>query len=181
MNRLPTWAMVGSTRLEHIRRVAALMDEWASTLALSVAERERWLRAAWLHDALRDAPRGELIRWVDLPHLPVALLHGPAAAARAETDGEHDAGILAAIRYHSVGWAGWDMVGWALYAADYLEPGRDPGDARRAALAAGFPAEPVKVVRKVAKRRMKQIVRTGSAIPEETWAFWNSLVKDPLR
>src|SRR2546426_7680524 len=39
-------------------------------------------RAAWLHDALRDAPAAD------------ELQHGPMAAERAARDGERDPGVL---------------------------------------------------------------------------------------
>ena len=59
------------------------------------------------------------------------------AAARAKADGEIDRGVLDAVRYHSVGLAEWDMVGRILYAADFLEPGREFDRAGRAELVAG--------------------------------------------
>ena len=88
-------------------------------------ERNRWLRAVWLHDALRDAPAEELERWAPTAPGPTELRHGPASAARAKAEGETDRGVLDAVRYHSVGLAEWDMVGRVLYCADFLEPGRE--------------------------------------------------------
>ena len=49
--------------------------------------------------------------------------------------------MLDAVRYHSVGLAGWDMVGRVLYCADYLEPGRTLAREWRADLAARFPRD----------------------------------------
>ena len=57
---LPSWAQVGPKRLEHIRRVAALLDQWGAAMSLPAAEHARWLRAGWLHDAIKDAPTEEL-------------------------------------------------------------------------------------------------------------------------
>ena len=91
---LPFWAVVTAERRAHIERVAALIGGWARAMRVSPAERERWLRAAWLHDALRDAPAA------------TALDHGPVCADRLMMEGERDQGLLDAVRYHSLGYAG---------------------------------------------------------------------------
>lgn len=161
---LPVWAVAGPERRTHIERVVALLDAWAVALGVSPAERDRWRRAGWLHDALRDAPTAD------------ELAHGPAAADRAAADGERDQGVLDAVRFHSRGYAGWDNVGRMLYLADYLEPGRPYDVEERAALAARVPAERDAVLREVAQRRIAWAVRSGWALPAETVAFWNALV-----
>jgi HD superfamily phosphohydrolase YqeK len=172
---LPTWAVVSPDRLAHIERVVALVRGWADAMAVDEAERGRWLRAAWLHDALRDAPAEELERWSQSEREPAALRHGPASAARAAADGEVDRGVLDAVRYHSLGYAAWDMVGRVLYCADFLEPGRSFERAERAELARRFPLAPADVLLEVARRRMLHIVRSGWPLPEPTVHFWNSL------
>ena len=160
---LPPWAEAGPERRAHVARVAALLEEWAGAMGVDATERARWARAAWLHDALRDAPGGD------------ELVHGPAAATRAAAEGETDAGVLAAVRHHSVGWADWDAVGRMLYLADHLEPGRRHDAAERRALAARVPADPIGVLREVARRRIERILRSGWPLRPETVAFWNSL------
>lgn len=160
---LPPWAQAGPERRAHVARVAALLEEWAGAMGVDQAERARWARAAWLHDALRDAPG------VD------ELAHGPAAAARAAAAGETDAGVLDAVRHHSVGWAPWDQVGRMLYLADYLEPGRRHDADERRVLAARVPSDPVGVLREVVRRRIERTLRSGWALRPETVAFWNSL------
>lgn len=175
--RLPSWACVGERRLEHIRRVSDLVETWADVMRIDPGERLRWLRAVWLHDALRDADPSVLINeggdgaGVLLPE----VLHGPAAAHRAEREGERDRGILDAVRYHSVGYPDWELVGRVLYAADFLEPGRSFDRAERAALAERFPADPDGVFREVVRRRLAYIVREGWSIPEPTVRLWNHL------
>jgi HD superfamily phosphohydrolase YqeK len=139
-------------------------------------ERHRWLRAVWLHDALRDASAEELERWASSVPGPVSLKHGPAAAARAKAEGELDRGVLDAVRYHSVGLAEWDMVGRVLYAADYLEPGRPFDRERRAELARRFPVDSRGVLREIASQRLVHIMASGWPLPEPTVRFWNSLV-----
>src|SRR5438132_5897182 len=126
---LPAWAIVTPERRAHIERVVALLATWAVPRRTAEAERARWLRAGWLHDALRDAPAAN------------ELAHGPMAAERAAREGETDRGVLDAVRYHSIGYASWENVGKMLYLADYLEPGRPFDQPRRAALAARVPAE----------------------------------------
>jgi HD superfamily phosphohydrolase YqeK len=84
--------------------------------------------------------------------------------------------VLDAVRYHTIGYAGWDNVGRMLYMADFLEPGRDFDGAARAALAARVTAERHDVLREVAARRLTWIVRSGWALPPETVEFWNALV-----
>ena len=82
---LPPWAVVTPERRAHIERVVALLATWAAALRAPEAERARWVKAAWLHDALRDAPAaGE-------------LAHGPMAAERAAREGESDRGVLDAV------------------------------------------------------------------------------------
>jgi HD superfamily phosphohydrolase YqeK len=144
-------------------------------MSVAPRERHRWLRAVWLHDALRDAPDEELGRWASSTPGPAELRHGPASAARAKAEGETDRGILDAVRYHSVGLAEWEMVGRMLYCADYLEPGREFARERRAELAGRFPREPAGVLREVAMLRVLRLVKSGWPIPEPTVRFWNSL------
>src|SRR5256886_7139299 len=133
-------------------------------MAVSDAERSRWVRAAWLHDALRDEQRSD------------ELAHGPRAAAHAAHGGERDRGVLDAVRYHTVGYLHWDDVGRMLYLADFLEPGRllDPAD--RAALAARVPRERDAVLKEIARRRIEWVIRSGYQLMPATVGFWNSLV-----
>jgi len=161
---LPSWAVVTPERRAHIERVAALVDAWATELRVPATEADRWRRAAWLHDALRDAPSAS------------ELDHGPLCADRLTREGERDQGLLDAIRYHSVGFAGWDGVGRILYMADYLEPGRTFDVGERSELRARMPLEKDTVLIDVARSRIKWIVRSGWSLPPETVAFWNSLV-----
>ena len=161
---LPAWATVTPDRHAHIGRVVDLLTGWAAAMGTAPAERARWLKAVWLHDALRDAPGTD------------ELAHGPAAADRAAAEGERDRGVLDAVRYHSVGYAGWDAAGHMLYLADYLEPGRAFDPTGRAALAAQVPRDAGGVLREVARRRIKWTVESGWALRPETVAFWNALV-----
>lgn len=164
---LPSWAQVSTERRGHIERVVALLDRWATAMRVPAAERDRWLRAGWLHDALRDAPLGG----------PFA--HGPAAADLAAAAGETDEGVLSAVRHHTVGSAEWDDVGRMLYLADFLEAGRNFGDgtarAGRAALAERVPSARDDVLREVARQRLEWVLRSAWPLAPATVAFWNQL------
>jgi HD superfamily phosphohydrolase YqeK len=159
---LPPWAVVTPARRAHIERVVALLSGWADMMEVTPQERARWLRAGWLHDALRDAM------------LPDARAHGPAAAERAAAEGEQDRGVLDAVRFHTIGSAAWDDVGRMLYLADFLEPERPLPD--RADLARRVPNERDTILREVARRRLEWIIRSGWPLPDATVAFWNQLV-----
>ena len=174
---LPSWAAASPKRVAHIERVAALAGTWAERMRVSDTERARWLRAVWLHDAFRDADEAALAHWAPDAPGPPSLRHGPASAARAEAEGETDRGVLDAVRYHSVGYAGWDMVGRVLYCADYLEPGRASARERRAELAARFPDDPGGVLAAVAAERVSHLVQSRWPLIEPTVGFWNSLVE----
>ena len=160
---LPAWAQVSAERRAHIERVVKLLNSWADAMHVDGNERDRWLRAGWLHDALRDAPLGD------------PLAHGPAAADRAAADGERDRGVLDAVRFHTVGAPDWDDVGRMLYLADYLEPGREFASAERAQLGRRVPAERDAVLREVARRRIEWLLGSGWPLPATTVAFWNQL------
>lgn len=160
---LPPWAHVSAERRAHIERVAGLVGNWADAMGVPEAERARWLKAAYLHDALRDAP------------LTGALAHGPAAADRAGQEGETDQGILDAVRYHTVGYAGWDDAGRMLYLADFLEPGRKFAADERRALAARVPRERDAVLKEVVRWRIEWVLRSGWPLVPETVGLWNAL------
>ncbi len=175
--RLPDWARAGDARRAHIARVAALMDRWAAALDLPDPERRRWRAAAWLHDVLRDAPPADLrpLAGAEFDGLPGKLLHGPAAATRLRQEGVRDEPLLAAVAFHTLGDAGFDVLGRALYAADFLEPGRSFSPGRRAVLRARMPAALDDVVRTIVRARIAHLMEAGHPIHPRTVAFWNTL------
>jgi HD superfamily phosphohydrolase YqeK len=163
--------------MAHVTRVAQLAAEWAEAMGVPDSERNRWLRAVWLHDALRDASDATLGEWASSITGPVELRHGPASAARAKAEGETDRGVLDAVRYHSVGLAEWDMVGRVLYCADYLEPGRDFEHEHRAQLASEFPRRTKHVLREVARARLLHVIQSDWPLLDPMVRFWNSLAE----
>jgi HD superfamily phosphohydrolase YqeK len=172
---LPSWAKVTPKRRAHIERVTTLLSAWADALRISPAERDDWLSAGALHDALRDAPDGELRELTGDETRDAEVLHGPAAAARLESMGDTNRSVLLAIRYHTVGCAEWDRVGRALFMADFLEPGRSFTRRDRAFLAEHAPHDFDGVFRQVLRARLEYALREGYALFPETVSLWNSV------
>jgi 2-amino-4-hydroxy-6-hydroxymethyldihydropteridine diphosphokinase len=172
---LPAWAQVRDKRRAHIQRVIALLMQWSETMELSAEERADWYNAGLLHDALRDAPESDLRGLADDATREVELLHGPAVANLLAGRGEANAGVLAAIRYHTVGSPDWDRTGRALYMADFLEPGRNFARKDRAFLAAQVPHDFDGVFRQVLRARLEHALREGYTLFPETVSLWNAV------
>jgi 2-amino-4-hydroxy-6-hydroxymethyldihydropteridine diphosphokinase len=176
--RLPSWAQVSDKRRAHIARVTALLDDWARQLQLSAAEAHAWHDAGRWHDALRDASDAELqagTAGTPFADRPLSVLHGPAAAARLEREGEARADVLRAVRCHTVGDQDWERTGRALFMADFLEPGRQFMVADRAFLASHLAHDFDGVFRQVVRMRIEWTVREGKTLFPETVALWNSV------
>jgi HD superfamily phosphohydrolase YqeK len=169
--RLPEWTQAKPTRREHMRRVAALMHEWAVALGLSADDVARWTAAGYLHDARRDAD-GEALR-AEVPEayraLPGKLLHGPAAAERLR--GELDPELRAAIRAHTLGSPEFGPLGRALYLADFLEPGRRFSPEWTESLRRRMPRDMDAVLREVVDARIGHVKSNGGVLHPETEAF----------
>jgi len=170
---LPDWANVSRKRRAHIERVAEVVRDWATAIGVSDQERSRWLRAVYFHDAIKDATNEEIEQLVPAETYIAALKHGPAAAVLARRFGETDEGVLDAVRFHSIGFAGWDWAGKILYMADYLEPGRKFRRKWRGELRAFAASDPESALFEVARARMAWLVESGWPIPRETLEFWN--------
>ena len=172
---LPSWAVVSEARRGHIARVTALLDHWARTMQLDAGERRAWHDAGQWHEARRDADEATRRSLVPDAVLPVAILHGPAAAARLAMDGEQRSDVLDAVRLHTTGAAAWGRTGRALYMADYLEPGRTFAAERRAELATRVPTDFDGVFRAVVRERIERALREGRPLRPETVAMWNGV------
>jgi len=81
----PAWARISPARVRHVEGVTGLLAEWADALGVPDDERERWLRAGLLHDAVKDAAAEDLAALTDVSWGVPKLLHGPAAAVLAES------------------------------------------------------------------------------------------------
>lgn len=171
----PSWALVGERRRAHITRVVALLDRWARDLQLPPREAAAWHDVGILHDALRDASEAELRRLAGPGDLPLEVLHGPAAANLLVSHGETRPEVLDAVRWHTVGYAGWGRTGRALYMADFLEPGRSFLRADRAFLADHLVHDFDGVFRQVVRMRLEWTLREGKALFPEAVALWNAV------
>jgi 2-amino-4-hydroxy-6-hydroxymethyldihydropteridine diphosphokinase len=172
---LPPWAQVSEKRRAHIGRVIALLERWAAAMRLPRDESSRWTAAGALHDALRDAPEKMLRALTGDGTTSAELLHGPAAAIRAEQDGERRQDVLEATRFHTVGNADWGRTGRALYLADFLEPGRPFIRVKRARLADKVPRDFDGAFREVVQLRIEMALREGGKLFPETVAMWNAV------
>ena len=172
---LPSWAVVTEKRRDHIARVTALLDEWAARMNLGKDEAQAWHDAGRWHDALRDATPAVLRGIIDAPDLPDGILHGPAAAAMLEREGERRQSVLDAVRWHTVGHPEWDRTGRALFMADFLEPGRRFMHADRAFLVAQLPHNFDGVFRQAVRMRLEWTLREGNRMFEGTVRLWNSI------
>lgn len=174
--RYPDWAQLGDWRRQHAARVATLMGEWATQLA--PGDEPLWRAAGYLHDVLRDAPAEQLRislggRYSDWP---APLLHAPAAAERLQQEGVTDHAFLLAIGYHPLGWRELDLLGRALYLADFIEPGRSFAPEYLGGLRARMPHEFDQVLREVTAFRIRQQLETNKPIRVESLEFWNAQV-----
>jgi 2-amino-4-hydroxy-6-hydroxymethyldihydropteridine diphosphokinase len=166
---------VSDKRRQHIVRVVRLLEQWAGEMSISAREREAWIAAGVLHDALRDAPDAELRELARDNERDAELLHGPAVANLLEAQGETSQSVLNAIRYHTVGSAEWDRTGRALYMADFLEPGRNFSRRDRAFLASLVPRDFDGAFRQVLRARLEYALREGYTLFPETVALWNAV------
>ncbi|HTE45474.1 MAG TPA: HD domain-containing protein [Gemmatimonadaceae bacterium] len=171
---LPSWSQVVEKRMGHIMRVTSLLATWADTMNVPAEERVAWIDAGRFHDALKDTPDAELRALVGDVRYEPQMLHGPAAAARLERDGETRRSVLDAVRYHTIGYLDWDRTGRALYMADFLEPGRKFSQRDRAFLAAHVPFDFDGVFRQVVRARLEWSLHEGHSLFPETVALWNA-------
>ncbi len=175
--RLPAWAALGDKRRRHVERVAGLLEDWAVAGSLPPAERTRWVAAGYLHDAVKEKPEADLRALLAGParDLPEPLLHGPAVAELLRREGVDDRELLLALTYHTLGHAELGRTGWALFAADFLEPGRDLANEWRAALRARMPGEMGDVVKEILAARITHLLDQRRPVRPETMGFWNRL------
>ncbi len=177
---LPDWATVSSARRAHMVRVSELVGAWADALDLSRSDRLRWRAVGYLHDALREVSPDQLRHEVPPRYrsLPGPLLHGPAVAERLRGLGVHDSELLAAVTYHTTGHESLGAMARALYAADFLEPGRTFSPEWRAGLRDRMPTELDHVTREIVAARISHVVDRGIDLLPDTVAFWNVLAAE---
>ncbi len=170
---LPSWAQAREARRRHMTRVSNLMREWAVARREREEEVVRWAALGHLHDVLRDGDPEELRTAADdeFAELPGQLLHGPAAADRLAREGVRDDDLLRAVAYHTLGHPGLDAAGVALYAADFLEPGRAVRAEWRASLRRRMPGALDEIALEVARERERHLREADRTVRPETSAF----------
>ncbi len=174
--RLPAWAEASAARRLHMERVANLLERWAEDFGVA-GRRLEWRAAGFLHDALRDAPPSALAaRLPGLARLPGPTRHGPAAALLLRRDGVRDAELLHAVRWHTLGSRKFGLLGKALYAADFVEPGRPERRCWRDGLRERAPRHVDQVLAEIAASRIDYLLRMERPVHPRTVRFWNSLV-----
>ena len=123
-------ATLSKKRLRHIRGVETVAHELSIRFGV---DRDACQVAALAHDMLREIPQSEMIQRVDALRLVVSdqerrnpsLLHGPLAAWELKaTYSVQNAEVVDAVRHHTLGHPDLGPIGWILYVADYIEPGR---------------------------------------------------------
>jgi len=176
---LPDWAVYGEARYAHMKRVARLMRKWAEAKGLKPHRVARWVAAGFLHDALRNEKPSRL-RLVVPPRfkrLAGPVLHGPAAAQKLRHEGVDDDRLLLAIEYHTLGSRHLTTLGRALYAADFLEPGRPRRVKWRSKLRKRMPDELDAVVLEILAVRLAHQLHRFRPVRPETVGMWNAMTK----
>ena len=123
--------MLKLRRFEHSLRSAETAEHLA--MRYGADSRNAWL-AGLLHDISRGQDEQTIREWAlldkgslsayDQEHFNVLHSYASAWYCRKKL-GIHDPSVLDAIRYHTTGSPGMDLVAKVVFAADYLEPGRD--------------------------------------------------------
>ncbi len=189
---LPEWAVASKKRRDHMARVAKLLKNWSTVRGESGRDIKRWTALGYLHDMMRDERPDRLRQAVIgeaeptaharaiselLNDVPGRALHGPATAVRLRQEGVRDGPLLTAVAFHTLGSAEFDEMGMALYAADFLEPGRRGRPRWREETRRRMPQDLVLVVRAILGLRIRYLIDRGRLIHPETIGFWNGVAK----
>ena len=147
------------------------------------AERSRWLRAVWLHDALRDAPEEELERWA--PDAPgprrAAARPGQRGARQGRGRDRSRRARRRALPLDRAGGVGHGRAGCSTAPTTWSRAAKYARE-WRAELAAGFPrSRRWCSARWLAPRRLGTWSSSGRPLLEPTVRFWNSLVAASAR
>lgn len=176
---LPSWGDCSASRRAHMARVADLLEGWARASGRTGDDVQRWRAMGFLHDACKGVPHDELRRWLGAAAdgIPGPVLHGPAAALCLRRDGVDDEALTEAVAWHTLGHPAMGTEGMALYAADFLEPGRDLRNGWRSKLRRRMPAEMAAVTREIVQARIEHLVHRGRPVHPNTMALWNRMAE----
>ena len=117
-------------RWAHTLRTVNTAKELAQ---LHGVDMDKTIVAAYLHDCAKGLEKNyeHLKLWETMEYPEIAkelpkVWHGPIGAYKAKVEfGVEDEEILNSIMYHSVGHPDFSYVGYVVFVADYIEPGRD--------------------------------------------------------
>ncbi len=125
-------------KVRHCLSVAEYLVSFAPTIGLAM---EPSVTVGVLHDICREWDDDKMLRKAEKYGLPISaavrekpnILHGPVAAEQCRRKlGIEDPDIYEAIYWHTTGRPGLNLLGQALYCADFAEPLRGNGEAERA-------------------------------------------------
>ena len=176
---------LSSARYEHSVRVAVLARE--------LCKRFGWIPesgylAGLAHDMCKAGGDRLLFSLASQDGFPItkleknkpALLHGRAAAVLLSTEFKIlDESILAAVRNHTFGTPGMDILGKIIFVADKIEPGRKGIDPmfRRKILS----SELDEMVRLVLGENIRYLKSKGKEVASETLLMFESLKGGPQK
>lgn len=130
---------ISEKRFHHCLGVMETAFELADAWKQYDIDRTHLAWAALFHDCAKELNKkqrealpsdGRIVYGKELMRLPT-LVHAPHGALMLkDTFGVSDYGVLMAVAYHPTGHPNLTPLGWAVYIADYLEPGRSYFDFR---------------------------------------------------
>ncbi|MBN2288257.1 MAG: bis(5'-nucleosyl)-tetraphosphatase (symmetrical) YqeK [Candidatus Glassbacteria bacterium] len=177
----------GGRLLKHTFSVAETCRETARRLGRSDTAPEAAYLAGLAHDLFKDRGHDKLRELVRSESVPIdrhswllggGLLHAPAAAHYLRSRlGVRDAGLLAAVYYHTTGRAGAGVLERILFCADYLDASRpkrsaEPGlESLRNKLKSSLD----EVYGEVIRRKLVYTLSKGRPLHPSGVAAWNEL------
>lgn len=124
-------------KVSHCVFTAEYLSSFAASLGISHDEA---VTAGLLHDFCRDLNKEEMLQQARAYRIPISesqmekpsLLHGPVSAEMCRREFGISEAVYEAIYWHTTGRPGLEILGQALYVADFAEPTRKYPEAAEA-------------------------------------------------
>lgn len=125
--------VLSKKRYDHCVRVMETSFEIFDAWELPDTKRVAMAWASLFHDCAKENPSAKMKEWIDQGPAPFgmelldtpALVHATVGSIILQQAYDiNDDEILSAVAYHSTGHADQSPIGWIVYIADILEPGR---------------------------------------------------------
>lgn len=125
--------VLSEKRYDHCVRVMKTSFEIFDAWKLPDEKRTTMAWASLFHDCAKENPPAKMQEWIDRGPAPYGmelldtpgLVHATVGTIILQQEyGISDDEILTAVAYHSTGHADQSPIGWIVYLADILEPGR---------------------------------------------------------